>query len=237
MAISRLKGDTVEARLWIPVEEVESEALTQLKNIASLPWVAHVAVMPDVHFGKGATVGSVIGMRGAVSPAAVGVDIGCGMGAIRTSLTASDLPESLSALRSDIEASIPVGFNAHEDRPYGNGSVIDRKMKALFERYGDLDPRVKDLEGRARQAARHPGRREPLHRAVPGHGRPRVDGAPLRLPEHRQVARRDSHLEQREDSWSTTRRSRTATWPSSWPAPRRWRPTGATCTGRRSTRS
>ena len=86
MSLARLRGETVDVRLWTPVDQVESQALTQLRNIASLPWVAHVAVMPDVHFGKGATVGSVIGMRGAVSPAAVGVDIGCGMGAVRTSL-------------------------------------------------------------------------------------------------------------------------------------------------------
>ena len=72
--------------------------ITQLKNVAALPWVAHhVAVMPDVHFGKGATVGSVIAMRGAVAPAAVGVDIGCGMAAVKTSLDAKDLPDDLRA--------------------------------------------------------------------------------------------------------------------------------------------
>ena len=92
MSLARLRGQTVDARLWTPVDQVESQALTQLRNIASLPWVAHVAVMPDVHFGKGATVGSVIAMRGAVSPAAVGVDIGCGMGAVRTSLARGRSP-------------------------------------------------------------------------------------------------------------------------------------------------
>ena len=75
--------------------------MQQLQNIAALPWaVKHVAVMPDVHFGKGATVGSVIALRDAVSPAAVGVDIGCGMAAVRTSLTANDLPDSLRRLRT-----------------------------------------------------------------------------------------------------------------------------------------
>src|SRR5215475_13676168 len=102
MSLARLRGAQVDVRLWTPMEEVESQALTQLRNIASLPWVAHVAVMPDVHFGKGATVGSVIAMRGAVSPAAVGVDIRCGMGAVRTSLGAADLPESLRGLRDDL---------------------------------------------------------------------------------------------------------------------------------------
>lgn len=105
---------SVPIRLWTNVHEVESQALDQLKNIASLPWVFHhVAAMPDVHYGIGATVGSVIAMKGAVAPAAVGVDIGCGMAAVQTSLTASDLPDSLEPLRSSIEAAVPVGFNSH----------------------------------------------------------------------------------------------------------------------------
>src|SRR5688572_5508223 len=71
VSISTLKGKQVDIHLWTPVHEVESSALDQLKNIAALPWVFHhVAVMPDVHFGKGATVGSVIAMKEAVSPAA-----------------------------------------------------------------------------------------------------------------------------------------------------------------------
>src|SRR5512140_1355370 len=150
MSLARLRGETVDARLWTPVEEVASKALTQLRNIASLPWVAHVAVMPDVHFGKGATVGSVIAMRGAVSPAAVGVDIGCGMGAVRTSLAAADLPESLRAIRSDLEEAIPVGFAAHAApvKPQDPGLRTD--VQALLEGFDDLDPSVKDLRGRAR---------------------------------------------------------------------------------------
>src|ERR1051326_7903409 len=112
MSISTLRGKTVDVHLWTRLEDVESGALTQLRNIAALPQVfKHVAVMPDVHFGKGATVGSVIAMKDAVSPAAVGVDIGCGMAAMKTSLSASDLPESLKALRRSIEQAIPVGFN------------------------------------------------------------------------------------------------------------------------------
>src|SRR5215468_2976640 len=113
MSLARIRGATVDARLWLPAQDIEPQAMTQLRNIASLPWVAHLAVMPDVHFGKGATVGSVIAMRGAVSPAAVGVDIGCGMGAIRTNLTAADLPESLRRLRLAIEEAVPVGRQLH----------------------------------------------------------------------------------------------------------------------------
>src|SRR5499433_2239769 len=149
MSLARLRGEQVDVRLWTPVEEVESQALTQLRNIAGLPWVAHVAVMPDVHFGKGATVGSVIAMRGAVSPAAVGVDIGCGMGAVRTSLTAADLPESLRAIRSDLEDAIPVGFAAHDAQVKPEAPRLRSEVKELLAGFEALDPAVKDLGGRA----------------------------------------------------------------------------------------
>jgi len=149
MSLARLRGETVDARLWIPVDQVESQALTQLRNIASLPWVAHVAVMPDVHFGKGATVGSVIGMRGAVSPAAVGVDIGCGMGAVRTSLTSAELPETLRGIRSNLEDAIPVGFDAHDALVKPQDPRLKADVKELLDGFADLDPAVKDLGGRA----------------------------------------------------------------------------------------
>src|SRR3954466_7940400 len=107
----RIHGDKVDVLAWTHPGEIEGVALDQLKNIAALPWVFHhVAAMPDVHFGKGATVGSVIAMKDAVSPAAVGVDIGCGMAAVHTSLRASDLPDDLKRVRSDLERAIPVGF-------------------------------------------------------------------------------------------------------------------------------
>src|SRR6202165_2753608 len=108
--MQRIKGRKVDIWAWADPAEIEGVALEQLKNIAALPWVFHhVAAMPDVHYGKGATVGSVIAMKGAASPAAVGVDIGCGMAAVRTSLSASDLPDSLHGLRSELERAIPVG--------------------------------------------------------------------------------------------------------------------------------
>ena len=81
-----VEGSGVPIRMWADPDTVEDAAMAQLRNIADLPWVHGLAVMPDVHLGKGATVGSVIAMRDAVSPAAVGVDIGCGMSAVRTSL-------------------------------------------------------------------------------------------------------------------------------------------------------
>src|SRR3954468_22740860 len=110
MSISQLDSRNLPIKRWAPVDEVEPDALDQLKNIAALPWCfSHVAVMPDVHLGKGATVGSVVAMKGALAPAAVGVDIGCGMAAQLTSLTSRDLPDNLGKLRNAIEGEIPVG--------------------------------------------------------------------------------------------------------------------------------
>jgi tRNA-splicing ligase RtcB len=100
--------------------------------------------MADVHVGVGATVGSVIAMQGAVAPAAVGVDIGCGMGAIRTNLTASDLPDSLHALRTDLERRIPVGFAMHRDE------VETPAAAALWEEFPGLTEKVQGLFSRAR---------------------------------------------------------------------------------------
>jgi len=115
MSYTEVPGVRVPIRMWADPATVESQAMQQLRNISSLPWIAGLAVMPDVHLGKGATVGSVIAMKGAVCPAAVGVDIGCGMSAVKTSLTARDLPDNLSRLRSAIERTIPVGRGLHTD--------------------------------------------------------------------------------------------------------------------------
>jgi tRNA-splicing ligase RtcB len=129
---------------WTDGVEVDHEALKQIRNIAGLPMVAsHVAIMPDVHLGKGATVGSVIPTRGAIIPAAVGVDIGCGMCAVRTDLTANDLPASLSALRSAIESLVPVGFAMHDKEvnpthEAAHGRVLKQRMDALFARFEKL---------------------------------------------------------------------------------------------------
>lgn len=110
-------GGLVPIKSWTRGVPVEGDALDQLRKTALLPFVhPHVAVMPDVHLGIGATVGSVVPTVGAIVPAAVGVDIGCGMMAVRTSLTAADLPDSLAGVRSAIEDAVPVG-RAH----YGQG--------------------------------------------------------------------------------------------------------------------
>ncbi|MFD9128120.1 RtcB family protein [Kitasatospora sp. NPDC059571] len=115
MSYTEVPGVRVPIRMWTDPATVEGQALQQLRNISTLPWLHGLAVMPDVHLGKGATVGSVIAMNGAVCPAAVGVDIGCGMTAVKTSLTAKDLPDDLSRLRSKIEQAIPVGRGLHTD--------------------------------------------------------------------------------------------------------------------------
>ena len=94
-------------KMWTRGVPVEDEARAQLVMTAKMPFIfKHVAAMPDVHVGIGATVGSVIPTKGAVIPAAVGVDIGCGMMAARTSLTASDLPDNLEGIRAAIVAAI-----------------------------------------------------------------------------------------------------------------------------------
>jgi tRNA-splicing ligase RtcB len=115
MSYNEVPGVRVPIRMWTDPAAVEGQAMQQLRNISSLPWISGLAVMPDVHLGKGATVGSVIAMKGAVCPAAVGVDIGCGMSAVKTSLTARDLPDNLGRLRSRIEEAIPVGRGAHAE--------------------------------------------------------------------------------------------------------------------------
>jgi tRNA-splicing ligase RtcB len=107
-------------KAWVKGVPVEDRRRARSwRTSPGLPFVhSHLAVMPDVHFGRGATVGSVIPTKGAIIPAAVGVDIGCGMMAVRTSLTANDLPDSLSAVRSEIERKVPVG-NGPRRQPQG----------------------------------------------------------------------------------------------------------------------
>lgn len=99
----------------IYTDDIEHQAYQQLINLSQLPFIhSHIAAMPDVHFGKGATVGSVIPCKGAIIPAAVGVDIGCGMNALRLTIKAHELPDNLRSVRSAIEAAIPVGFGRHK---------------------------------------------------------------------------------------------------------------------------
>lgn len=108
-----------KVKAWVKGVAFEDAAQTQVQNCANMPFVRGVAVMPDTHFGMGATVGSVIATHKAIIPAAVGVDIGCGMVAVRTTLTAEQLPDNLEAIRLDIERAIPHGRT-------NNGGAGDR---------------------------------------------------------------------------------------------------------------
>jgi tRNA-splicing ligase RtcB (3'-phosphate/5'-hydroxy nucleic acid ligase) len=113
-------------KIW--TDTVEAEALTQLKNIARLPFIHSngVACMPDVHAGIGATVGTVIATEKAIIPAAVGVDIGCGMNAVRLSLKASDLPDDLKKIRDQIERDVPLGAGGKHTRDVTLDQLQDR---------------------------------------------------------------------------------------------------------------
>ncbi|MBY8888614.1 RtcB family protein [Streptomyces sp. PTM05] len=140
MTYTEVPGVRVPIRMWTDPSGVEDVAMRQLRNVSSLPWIEGLAVMPDVHYGKGATVGSVIAMRGAVCPAAVGVDIGCGMSAVKTSLTANDLPGDLSRLRSRIERAIPVGRGLHDEPvdPRGLHGIATADWDDFWARFGGL---------------------------------------------------------------------------------------------------
>lgn len=150
----------VPIKAWVRGVPLDEGALRQLENTARLPFVFKwIAAMPDVHWGLGATVGSVVATKGAIVPAAVGVDIGCGMAALRTTLRASDLPDSLRAMRDRIERAVPVGFTAGRGRG-DQGSwhdVPDRVgqawqgLKAGYERLLARSPQLGREKSPARQ--------------------------------------------------------------------------------------
>lgn len=144
-------------KVW--TDFVEPEAMAQLRNIASLPFVHKngIAAMPDVHLGIGATVGSVVPTKGAIIPAAVGVDIGCGMNAVRLSLKASDLPDSLTQLRHDIERGIPLGAGGAHQKAItiirmAGALLLDARADAVSEAlYGGEPGNTKFLSKAASQ--------------------------------------------------------------------------------------
>lgn len=116
MSLSVISGATAPVKMWAPLHEVESSALQQLKNTAALPFIyKHVAVMPDVHYGIGATVGSVVATDKAVVPACVGVDIGCGMMAAKMPFKSNRLPDNLQGLFDEISKRVPVGQDMHSN--------------------------------------------------------------------------------------------------------------------------
>ncbi len=138
-------------KMWTEGVPVDPKAQQQLLNTARMPFIyRHLAVMPDVHVGKGSTIGSVIPTKGAIIPAAVGVDIGCGMMAVRTSLMASDLPDNLFGIRSAIERAVPHGRSSgrsRNDRGAWNTppqavdihwQVLDAGFKRITDKYPAL---------------------------------------------------------------------------------------------------
>ncbi len=149
MTYQIIEGGLVPIKAWIDGVELEAQARAQLLNVARLPIVhGHIAAMPDVHWGIGATVGSVIPTVGAIIAAAVGVDIGCGMVAQRLTLRAEDLPDTLDGVRVAIEQAVPHGF-AKGGRETGSwrevsaraGQVwatLEAGLKALLAKYPDL---------------------------------------------------------------------------------------------------
>ena len=139
-------------KAWIDGVPVEAAAKAQLAQVAGLPFIhSHVAAMPDVHLGKGATVGSVIPTKGAIVPAAVGVDIGCGMMAIETDLDGARLPDSLAPLRHAIEAAVPVGRACFkpDDLPKESDKAWTRGLKERYQAIEAKHPKIAHVKGRS----------------------------------------------------------------------------------------
>ena len=125
---------------WLPAEQIEDSAMQQIENLSRLPFIfKHVGVMPDCHFGMGATVGSVIPTNRAIIPAAVGVDIGCGMIAVKTPLKREDLPEDLSDIRKAIEHQVPLSAGHYNRSIKKTAKPRIEQMEAKAAELGRLD--------------------------------------------------------------------------------------------------
>jgi tRNA-splicing ligase RtcB len=153
--VKRSDGSRGLIKMWEPEGyPFEGQAMDQIRNVASMPFIhKHVAVMPDAHAGKGATVGTVIATEGAVIPAAVGVDIGCGMMAMRLSIKADQLPDNLFAARDAIEQAVPHGRSPDKDINAGLdvGSWSDDNVPAeVLNRWDAIESGYQQI------IARHP---------------------------------------------------------------------------------
>ena len=141
MEIIQTAGVPIKA--WVHGVEFEDAARQQVAMLATIPILFdHIAIMPDVHAGIGATVGSVVATKGAIIPSAVGVDVGCGVVAVRTSLKASDLPDDLASIRGALERVIPVGFNQHEHVPASIATAwkdLETEHRWILEKYPKID--------------------------------------------------------------------------------------------------
>jgi tRNA-splicing ligase RtcB len=160
--MSEMNHDTMHVeggrhvKMWTRGVPVEDAAREQLRNTAKMPFIfKHIAVMPDVHLGKGSTVGSVIPTLDAIIPAAVGVDIGCGMIAAKTTLCATDLPDNLSRMRAAIERAVPHGRTPGK---HDRGAWGDKPPENADAAWASL------VEGFARIIAKYPHLERTNHR-------------------------------------------------------------------------
>jgi len=148
------KENSAPIKAWTKGVPVEEQALNQAINTSKLPFIfKHIALMPDVHLGIGATVGSVIPTKGAIIPAAVGVDIGCGMAAVMTNLKAEHLPDNLSGIRSAIEAAVPHG-RTNNGKPGDRGSW-GNAPEAIQAKFSAAEPSLKEILERHPKIVRH----------------------------------------------------------------------------------
>ena len=194
-------------KAWIEGVPVEDEARRQLFNIAALPFIHHhVAIMPDVHFGKGATVGSVIATKAAIVPAAVGVDIGCGMMAVRTTLTAERPAGQPAQAAGRHRGGGAARRHRHQGRLEGRraerGGAPLRRQRARRRAADAGGQAPRHPRGAERDAPGLARRRQSLHRGVPRRGGPRVGDAAFGLARHRQSHRHAISSPRRARRWS-----------------------------------
>ena len=143
----KIETGGMPVKAWVNGVPLDQGARDQLGRVARLPFIhSHVAVMPDVHYGRGATIGSVIATKGAIVPAAVGVDIGCGMMAVRTSLTAEQLPDNLKIIRTQIERDVPHGGKGIKG---GWSKGVPKEIVKRFQNSG-LDKGLEQIEEKHR---------------------------------------------------------------------------------------
>src|SRR6184192_2717858 len=161
--------------------EFSIEEQSMLRHVSCLPCLfKHVALMPDAHLGKGSMVGSVIATKEAVIPATVGVDIGCGMMAVKTPFRSGILDGKLKDLRLAIEEAIPVGFNAYRE------SVDESSYWDGWKDFSELHKGVHDRKAKAMKQTGHAGWRQSLHRSLSRYRKLRLVDAALGLAQHRQ---------------------------------------------------
>lgn len=150
-----LPGAKARTLMWAWEHEIEPQAVQQIRAVGELPWVDELRIMPDVHLGVGATIGTVIGSTSAICPSAVGVDIGCGVNAVKTSLKREDVEDHLHKLRLAFEAAVPVGFHAHEEAVSHSkmmslgGPDLYWETKGLYDSFDSLNMDASKLESKA----------------------------------------------------------------------------------------